>query len=207
MSEGKYEKAAVKNGGKGKKTVAVMAAVALLLALAVGGTVAYIAATDSSIANQFLPAKVACEVVTKTDANGDVKEISVKNTGNIDAFIRAAIVVNWMDGDGNVRGTAPVEGTDYALTVNTGSWIPVGDFYYYDQSVPEKTPIEEALVASYGLMTGVTAPDGYTLTVEVVAEAIQAEGVRKIVNDQGVEVDVPAVVDAWKVNLASWNLD
>ena len=194
MSEGKYEKAAVKNGGKGKKSVAVMAAVALILALAVGGTVAYIATKVDPINNQFLPAKVSCEVET----NGDT--IKVNNTSNIPAYIRAAIVVNWMDGEGNVRGIAPVKDTDYTLTVNTDKWDLVGSFYYYDQSVPEKTQITEALVASYGLMNGVTAPDGYTLTVEVVAEAIQADGV----GSDG----KTAAESAWGVKLSSgqWTL-
>ena len=183
MSEGKCEKAAVKNGGKGKKTVAVMAAVALLLALAVGGTVAYIAATDSSIANQFLPAKVACEVVT--DADG----ISVKNTDTLQAipvYIRAAVVVNWLDSEGNVYGIAPQEGAgqDYTLTLNLQApdaqtidpqkWTQVGDFYYYN-SVVEVGASTEPLVESYSVVEG-KQPDGYTLSVEVVAEAIQAEG-------------------------------
>lgn len=174
MSEGKYEKAAVKNGGKGKKTVAVMAAVALLLALAVGGTVAYIAAKSALIKNQFQPAQVSCEV----ENNGDT--IKVENTSDVSAYIRAAVVVNWMDASGNVYGIAPKD-SEYKLQYG-GDWQKVGDFYYYKAKVSapvSKKDIDKVFTAPLinGITVTGTAPDGYTLTVEVVAEAIQADGV------------------------------
>ena len=159
-------KAAVKNGGKGKKSVAVMTAVALLLALAVGGTVAYIAASSPEIANQFLPAQVSCAVSGDAPTN-----IFITNTGNISAYIRAAVVVNWMDASGNVYGIAP----SYQLTIDEANWTEVDGFFYYNSDVPANSnnttvPLIKALE-----VTG-TAPAGYTLSVEVVAEAIQAEG-------------------------------
>lgn len=188
MSEGKYEKAAVKNGGKGKKTVAVMAAVSLLLALAVGGTVAYIAAKSALIKNQFQPAQVSCEVET----NGDT--IKVENTSDVSAYIRAAVVVNWMDASGNVYGIAPKD-SEYKLQYG-GDWQKVGDFYYYKAKV--SAPVSKKdndKVFTAPLINGITvtgtAPDGYTLTVEVVAEAIQAEGLKN---------GVKAVEDAWGVD-------
>lgn len=53
------------------RLTAMVAAVMLLLALAIGGTVAWLSTTDSPIQNRFLPSKVSCEVQEKFD--GKVK--------------------------------------------------------------------------------------------------------------------------------------
>lgn len=181
MREGKHEKTAVKNSGKGKKSVAVITAVSLLLALAVGGTVAYIAAQSVLIKNQFQPAQVSCEVQTSLTSD----KISVKNTSDVSAYIRAAIVVNWMDKDdvkGPVYGLPPVEGTDYKLTLNTVDtkdtvgWKKIGDFYYWTEPVSADTVIGTALVENITVIKDPPSSE-YELTVEVVAEAIQADGV------------------------------
>lgn len=184
MREGRHEKTAVKNSGKGKKSVAVITAVSLLLALAVGGTVAYIAAKSALIKNQFQPAQVSCEVLV----NGN--QISVKNTSDVSAYIRAAIVVNWMDSAGNVYGIAPVENTDYVLTINTAGWKESDGFYYWTDPVPADTDITTALVENIEV-SGTAPSSEYQLSVEVVAEAIQAEGLKN---------GVKAVKDAWGVD-------
>lgn len=174
MCEGKHQEQSAEHHGRAKKTTVVIFAVSLLLALAVGGTVAYIAAKSALIKNQFQPAQVSCEVET----NGDT--IKVENTSDVSAYIRAAVVVNWMDASGNVYGIAPKD-SEYKLQYG-GDWQKVGDFYYYKAKVSAPVSKKDSdKVFTAPLINGITvtgtAPDGYTLTVEVVAEAIQADGV------------------------------
>ena len=83
-----------------KKRKVILAALLLLaVCLTVGITMAWLRADTASRQNTFTLAKVSCEVEETFD--GTVKEdVSIRNTGTADAYIRAAIVVTWMkDGD------------------------------------------------------------------------------------------------------------
>ena len=116
------------------------------------------------------------------------------NTGNVDAYIRAAVVVNWMDERGNVRGLAPVA-SEYVLKINSTDWQldPDTGYYYYKASVSPSGTTKDLVVSA---TAAGTAPDGYHLSVEVVAEAIQAAGVT---DNSG----VPAYRDAWDIVFVS----
>lgn len=180
----------------------------LLLTAAVGGTLAFLSVETLSVQNQFESAYVTCEVVVGeidttnvfqpvNSGNGDV--IKIKNTGNVDAYIRTAIVVNWMDSAGNVLGTAPVETTsekngDYAFTVNTVKWnqdTSTGFYYYIDRVAAGDT--------TQVLLNNITVNkpkgyDNYELSVEVIAEAIQADGTTD-------DTEIPAYQDAWGISI------
>lgn len=183
---GKYKKGGVplKKSIKKKRLILTLSIV-LVLSLAVGGTLAYIAAKTDNVENQFERAYVTCQVNANDNGTFDVT-----NTGNVDAYIRAAIVVNWMDSSGNVRGIAPAS-TDYKLGVNHADWWhdPKLGYYYYKYSVIP-TGVTEDLVTSISVND--TVPSDYELSVEVVAEAIQADGD----TDNGA---VPAYQDAWGI--------
>ena len=51
----------------------------------------------------------------ENNVDTEKKNVTVTNTGNVDAFIRAAIIVTWKDSAGNIAATVPVEGYDYNL--------------------------------------------------------------------------------------------
>ncbi|MBR4289253.1 MAG: hypothetical protein IKT52_01265 [Oscillospiraceae bacterium] len=174
MARGKYERV-VRHRKKQKKVFSLLLSIALLLTLAVGGTLAYIVTKSAMAQNQF----VAGYVTSSVNEAGQVT-----NTGNVDAYIRAAVVVNWMDGDGNVYGIKP----NCSLTTNTG-WTEANGFYYYTSPVAANgtTTTAPVTVGDPG-----AAPSGaYGLSVEIVAEAIQAEGTLDS-NDS-----ITAVLDAW----------
>ena len=195
MAKGKYVRKYQKGGAylrkrKQTKRRTTLLSIFLILSLAVGGTLAYIVARTDNVNNQFEPSYVTCQV------NANNNSFDVTNTGDVDAFIRAAIVVNWMDDQGDVRGISP-KASDYSLTVNDKDWwkdTKTGYYYYKYSVVP--AGVTEDLIASYGLAAGVTAPSGYELCVEVVAEAIQADGD----TDNGA---VPAYKDAWGIDSIS----
>lgn len=169
----------------------VLLSIFLILSLAVGSTLAYIVAKTDRVQNQFEPAFVTCSVNANNDSTFDVT-----NTGNVDAYIRAAIVVSWMDDQGNVRGISP-KASDYSLTVNATNWwkdTRTGYYYYKYSVVP--AGVTEDLITAYGLAANATVPAGYELSVEVVAEAIQADGDTDIGN-------VPAYKNAWGIDSIS----
>lgn len=189
---GKYQKGGAHlRKRKHTKWRTTLLSIFLILSLAVSGTLAYIVARTDNVNNQFEPSYVTCQV----NANND-NSFDVTNTGDVNALIRAAIVVNWMDEKGNVRGIAPTA-SDYTLSVNTADWWKddtTGYYYYKDFVV--SGGLTDDLITAYGLAANATVPAGYQLSVEVVAEAIQADGDTDIGN-------VPAYQDAWGIDSIS----
>ena len=153
------------------RTAVLIMAVLLLLGSAVGSTVAFLIDKTEPVKNSFEYAKVSCEV-TENFTNNKKDNVRVKNTGTTDAYIRATYVVNWVDAQGNIASSDPA-GYKYTLTANlNNSWTKGSDGYFYYTS-----PIAPGDSTQGSLLTcTVTYPDNpeYTLSVEVLAEAIQS---------------------------------
>lgn len=157
-----------------KKVILLAVSLLLILSAAIGGTVAYLIDQTGSITNTFTPAKVTPGIDEKFD--GSVKnDVQIKNDGDIPAYIRVKVVVTWKDEHGNVYGAAPAPGTDYTWQIPGTDWVKGKDgFYYYTKPVPagKETSV---LLTNCKLRDGVKAPDGYKLSVDIHAQAIQAE--------------------------------
>ena len=164
-----------------KKTLILAICAVICLSAAVYSTAAYIIDRTNPLINIFDPASVACEVYE--DFDNEVKEnVRIHNTGDIDAYIRAAYIVTWQDNGGNVFWRAPVENTDYTVTMGTDTnWSQGSDgYWYYDISVSA----DDSDVSDYGDCTAVwisriapvsgRTPAGYSFCVEIVAQAVQA---------------------------------
>lgn len=159
----------------GKKAVAFLVlTVALSLAI-VGTTIAYIIDYTESLKNTFTPPVVDIE----SDA---VAGNIIKNGSDVDVYLRAAVVVNWVDEDGAILSTKPVENTDYTLDLGN-NWVKGSDgFYYYTLKVAP----DSADILVLDAVTCPTVTNGnYTLTVQVISSAIQA-------------APTDAVVGAWE---------
>ena len=173
-----------KSGRQGirmNRTAVLLIAVILLISTAVGSTVAFLATKTEPVENAFEYANVSCEVMQDRDTDGSI--VQVKNTGTISAYIRAAVVANWIDVDENIAASVP-EGYSYDLTCSSGSWAQGNDgFFYY------LLPVAPGALTEGSLLTCTVAcsenPE-YTLSVEVLAEAIQS-------------TPASAVNEAWKV--------
>lgn len=157
---------------RNKKRLWLTVSLVLLLTVAAGTTLAFLATGTNPIVNLFMPSRVTCQV--KEAFDGVTKEnVSVRNTGDTTAFIRAALVVTWKTPDGStVLAQKPESGTDYTLTLaeETG-WIQGGDgYWYYSDAV---APGENT-----GLLIEqckpLTQKEGYVLSVEIVASAVQS---------------------------------
>lgn len=164
-----------------RKALFALVSVLVLVFAAVGVTVAYLQTQTEPLENQFTPAKVSCDVEETFD--GNVKsDVSIRNTGDTDAFIRVAIVANWVRTDDNdnskvtsVHAQKPVAGEDYTLALADDfkeNWLQDGnDFYYYKNAV-KPNEATDTLIKECTLIG--EAPAGYKLAVEIVASAIQA---------------------------------
>ena len=152
-----------KKSGRSRRPLLLLASRVLLLALAVGGTVAWLNSSSGPVTNTMIPGQVP--ITINETFNGTTKSgVTVTNTGNIDAYIRVAIVANAVDKDGNIiAGTAP----DYVYLVNTDYWKLLDGYYYYKGAVAPNGTTEP-------LFTGNVTVTGGELNI--LAESIQVLG-------------------------------
>lgn len=161
------------HGGAKRSLVLVVSVLALVLAVA-GGTLAWLTANSGPVTNTFTPAQVTCTVEETFD--GTTKsDVKIKNTSNIDAYIRAYVVVTWKNAEGNVYGKLPVKDTDYTIEYATDTgWGEGSDgYYYYTSPVAANDGLTGVLITKCKPVNG-KAPADYDLSVEIIAEAIQS---------------------------------
>ena len=114
--------------------------------------------------------------------------LSNQNDSNLPVYVRAAVLVNWQDSEGNLWAVPPKEGTDYIIEYTTCTKL--GDYYYYNGSCEPN----DAFQISVDLAANAKPPVGYSLHVKILAEGIQG-------------VPENAASDAWGVtfNGATWS--
>ncbi|MBQ8559232.1 MAG: hypothetical protein IJ439_04535 [Tyzzerella sp.] len=191
MHETKHLKSRKKRNTRAVRQRMTVLLVSLFLTVfvSIGAVLAYLFTKTDSVENTFTPADVSCDVeenfdgTTKTDVN-------IKNTGEVEAYIRATVIVTWVaDEGGVVYATKPVEGEDYIITYSDGAdWIKdANDFWYYISPVgvgESTTDLIEKCIAAEG-----KTPEGYHLSVEIVASAIQSSPETVVETQWGVTVE------------------
>ena len=171
MYQGKHHKRSHRRSGK---SVALLVSLLLIIGVTAAGTIAFLLDSDGPLRNIFNPSEITTTVVEKLD--GTTKEnVTIMNTGDTEAWIRAAVVITWQDKDGNVYGQAPVAGTNYTIDYGTGhNWIKGKDgFWYYTKPVAGGKSTENLIDSCTPV--GVAPADGYYLTVEIFGSAIQSK--------------------------------
>ena len=168
-----------------RKAIVLAIAVVLLLSATVTGTLMYLVSKTASVTNTFDPAHVSCKVQENFDKTVK-KNVNVKNTSDIDAYLRVKLVTYRVNGDGEqIGGTAAIP--EFALG---DGWFEKDGFYYYNKPVaPDKTPAADLIGNSGITLVEYTDADGGRQVVEVIAEAIQS-------------VPTSVVKDMWKVNVS-----
>lgn len=155
---------------------------AILIAMVLYGTVvAYMFRQTEYKDNQFIPASVSCEVTEEVTDNSKTG-IWVKNTGNINAYLRVKLISYWVDETGAIMPKA----SEVPVLALGQDWI-AGDngTYYYIKPVKPEDSTENLIQSSVELKKDT---DGNMQVIEVFAEAIQAEPMK-------------AVVTSWNVTL------
>ena len=158
MAQGRHTKQTKK---RTKKSLVIALVLALLLVAAIGSTVAYLThSSENGLINSFSPSAITCSI--EEAVSGGVKSsVKVKNTGETTAYIRAAVVANAVDKDGNIIGSA-----DVSTNLCCSGWVQNGSYYYFTKPVAPEESTGELLSSAIDL-------NGKQVTI--LAEAIQAE--------------------------------
>lgn len=156
------------NGSGGRKAALILS-LCLIFALAVGTTLAYLKANTSPVENTFKAAK--SDITIDEDVTGGQKKsIIVQNTGTAVSYVRVKLVMNWVDGNGNVvsGGNLP------EVTLNESDWFVKDDIYYYTKPVAPEGKTTNLLQKDSSISEPTEKPEGCHLEVTVLAESIQA---------------------------------
>lgn len=185
--QGKHEAASSRSVQKrirlNGRLTAMVIATAMLLVLAIGGTVAWLSDKTGSITNTFLPSEVKVTVTEEFD--GRVKSnVNVRNTGDIPAYVRVKLVTYRVNDAGqHIGGEAVIPD----FTPGAG-WEKYGGYYYYTKPVEPGGAPAANLADSIELRAYADA-DGGKQVIEVMAEAIQS-------------MPAQAVGEAWGVTIS-----
>ena len=172
-----------------RRSIILLVSLLSVIALSVGTTLAFIFTNTGKVENTFNPTRVSCEV-TEEFENNIKTNVSIKNTGNTDAYIRATVIVTWVNNDGNVYATAPQEDTDYTITLadNFGeNWLTDSNGFYYCKAPVAPDSDTPLLIKECKVIEG-KAPEDYHLSVEILASAIQSEPSSVVAEQWGVTV-------------------
>ncbi len=189
------------------KSMALLLLTILVAGACIGTTLAYITDGTEAVTNTMTPGTVTTAV--KETFDGTTKSnVQIQNTGNTDAYIRAAVIVTWQKAVTDettgktsylVYGEAP-KSTDYTITwwndeaageLKNDSWIKGSDGFYYHKASVAPGATTDTLIAKCELNDNVTPPTDYKLCVEIIGSGIQAKGT---------DGTTPVVVKEWLTN-------
>lgn len=165
-------------GGSGKKALILMVSLVAILAVSVGGVLAWLATSSKDVTNTFAPGDTKIEI--EEDFDGRTKKnVYVTNKGNIPVYIRANLVFTWKDSADNII-EKPADAT---LTVDygNGDWVKGSDgFWYYTKPVAADGGKTTNLIER----ATIKFPEGkgYKMDLEVMAQSIQAEPTNAVVD-------------------------
>ena len=173
--------------GGSKRTVLTVLALALVLLLSVGGTLAWLTAQTGSITNTFTLADFKIDVDEEFD-NGTKTDVGVTNNSDVPVYIRVALIPTWLDKTTKQPVGTPASLND--LTIDWGpahgnenasepgnDWIRIGEYWYYTKPVPAGATTDNLITKAT-----ITYENGSTeiMRLEVMADAIQAEPDRAV---------------------------
>ena len=182
----------IKNRKKRKVVNAILLSSILLVGVSI--TLAYFFSSSEIISNIFVSPKPSLEVVQVE--NG--KQISIKNTGNVDLFVRVHIQNLWEVNEADVGGeklssisaiTPDPKDVQYKVLP---FWISESkDGYYYYSN-----PLEKGQSVDFTNVDGIKftdSKDGFTYQLNVLAS--------------GIQINYDAVTEAWGIDVMDWDSD
>lgn len=152
--------------------------VCILACAAVSGSLAWLISAPGPVVNEFTPGVVTIQVDEKFD--GSTKsDVSIKNTGNVPAYIRVALVPAWVDDEGNIAAKPASLELNDDCNIAWGKdgngyeddWFIGSDGFYYCKTFinpGESTPIliKSCTVKGEG--------HEYDFELQVIASAVQS---------------------------------
>ena len=173
----------------------------LLICTVVSFVVAKYVKSSNKLGSSFEPAVYDTPIIVETvstDTDGFKYKTDVRVTAQDNGYpvyVRASFIVTWQDSNGNVLGTPPAEGTDYSIEYNDTDWTYNANdgYYYYKNALSGGDTTFPLIGAEQKLKQLRSAPAGYAMNIEILAQTIQAVG-NLDTNDI-----MTAVYEAWGV--------
>lgn len=165
-----------------KRAILLGLAAALVVAVSIGGTLAWLTSTPSGLTNTFVPGEVPNEIHEEFDHNTK-ENVQIKNVGNVSAFIRVALVPSWRNNDTDHTGAGLSATGTYNITINTTDWTLGSDGYYYYNSAVQPDGLTAALVTTCSPKSGLSAAyAGKVFELDVISQSVQAEGMGQTID-------------------------
>ena len=161
-----------------RKSLFLIAMVALLLTFTVSGTIAWLAASTGELVNTFTPGKIDTELEEEFDNQAKTK-IVVKNAedSTVPVFVRVSVtgyyVKDVLDADNQPTGEVVIVEPWGGLTDGQmgEGWLKGSDgFYYYSTSVAPRASTSNLLKSGINLLK---RDDGSYPVINVVHQSIQ----------------------------------
>ena len=162
-----------------RKLVLLLSLVAVL-AITVGGTLAYLQATTGILTNTFKFADVRTEIKEELD---DTKQIFIQNNGDSSAYVRVRLSLSGLTAEQmeNVRvvhdanpNVETYKGEDCITILTYGQWAQIDEqsekfdqdgFFYYTAELDSKATTEQPLKVVVGSGAGVDADQNFEVIV------------------------------------------
>lgn len=150
--------------------------IAAILVVTVSSVFAAYLKYSEVVLNNFESADSVTPTIHESFEDKTVKKDVSFSVGSTEypVYVRVAIVITWQNEDGIVY-FKPVEEDDYEIALNLDDWTLRDDgFYYYNEPVPSGGETSELIRICRQIKE---APvDGYTLSVNIIVQTIQAIG-------------------------------
>lgn len=153
-----------------RKSFLLLIAIAALLIMTVGGTVAYLVTSAGPVVNTFEPVKVTTDIDEDFDDKTVKKDVKITNTGDIPVYVRAKVVANWCDKDRNI--VAPWKDN---ITYNETNWTKGSDGYWYYKGAVAAGDSTKNLFDSYSYKSTDIPADADHLEMTIIHQSVQAE--------------------------------
>lgn len=150
--------------------------VCILACAAVSGSLAWLTSTPEQVVNSFTPGVVTIQVDEKFD--GSTKSnVRIKNTGDVPAYIRVALIPAWVDDEGNIAAKPASLKLDCDITWGEdgngyeADWFIGSDGFYYCKTVINPGKSTPILIKS---CTVKGEEHEYDFELQVIASAVQS---------------------------------
>jgi hypothetical protein len=166
-----------------RKILLVLSAAAVILFSANLLTSAWLVDSTQEEINTFIPGTVTTTVEEEFD--GETKDnVFIRNTGNIDAYIRAAVIPVWKTESGDLSGTA-VTAADFPDLPILPGWFKGTDGFYYHIEMVAPGALTEKLIGTFEM----PMKEGLKFELQIIGSGIQADPPAAVTEMWGITVN------------------
>lgn len=156
-----------------KPIIRILLSVLLVAVVAVGGTLAYLMASDSPLLNTFSLMKIDTEVEEPEGPDSAKnKAPTVENTGTADVYVRAIAYVVMVDKYGKEYADPTLAAYVHPLYNTDNNWVEHTDGYYY--YTEKLTPGKETTALFNGVTVDTDMPTDQKFRVYIYEESVLA---------------------------------